>query len=610
MDDIFRDMIDKFLIVYIDNILVFSRSETEHLDHVTLILACLWQHQLYAKGEKCEFHSKCVTFLGCTFKPEALSMDPDKPVLFPWDDSPTDIQALDQWFQQSSRTWEVTHVHLQGALRTQQMFANRHCNPHIILHPGQRVWVSTRKMKLGLPSKKLSPRYIGPFKVLQQINPISYELQLPSRYRMNPTFHVSLLKPVHYSPVSAAMTPINPPAPVEIDGEPAYAVRALLDSQRQNRTLQYLVNWEGYGPEEQSWVPRDDVLDPSLLADFHTAHPNHPGPRGRGRPRAPCSRASSAARQVAETWGVRTAQRQDRAAPRRLHGHPSPGTSTLPGPNLTGFAVRQLPLGSTIIRSHLAPFPLPTPSRQTLCPSSQQRRDPSQTTDLKLGPPALPSENWLAGVLYARKRNTLGGFFYAGDRNRLVNVRYAGDRVWLGVLQCSSYWRRVRMSSCCRQDVQRDLLKLRRPCEFLTETCSGACSSYTGPEGFSWRRAAGPASIPPALKPSSTYITVRAATVQAPLAGLGGRPHGWPGSNQNPANTEEAKASRDDAKTSRDDAETSRDDAPPQAHPRFTNSGRRNNPITTSWVGTVQTLGYCFRLGYVVGQTDVQRVPF
>ncbi|KAK1788797.1 hypothetical protein P4O66_002606 [Electrophorus voltai] len=81
-------------------------------------------------------------------------------------------------------------------------------------------------------------------------------------------------------PVPAATTTINSPAPVDIDGEPAYAICALLDSQRCDGVLQYLVNWEGNGPEEQSWVPRADVLEPSLLADFHSAHPDHPGPWG------------------------------------------------------------------------------------------------------------------------------------------------------------------------------------------------------------------------------------------------------------------------------------------------------------------------------------------
>ncbi len=83
------------------------------------------------------------------------------------------------------------------------------------------------------------------------------------------------------------------PPPPEIIEEPTiYQVREILDSQRRGGHLEYLIDWEGYGPEERSWIARDDVLDPSLLIDYR--HPDRPVPRSCGRPRRRV-RASGAA---------------------------------------------------------------------------------------------------------------------------------------------------------------------------------------------------------------------------------------------------------------------------------------------------------------------------
>ncbi|KAI2653118.1 Transposon Tf2-6 polyprotein [Labeo rohita] len=209
-----------------------------------------------------------------------------QPPLFPWSGEPSELPAVNSWFQQSEETWNRAHVHLQRAIRRTKTQADRRRQAGPPYEPGQWVWLSTRDLRLRLPCKKLSPRYVGPFKISRQITPVSFRLELPPEYRISPTFHVSLLKPAGRPGGVEDLEGTVPqgPTPLIIDGEEVYRVNTILDSRRRRGRLQYLVDWEDYGPEERSWVPAEDILDPSLLTDYHTSHPDRPGPRPRGRP--------------------------------------------------------------------------------------------------------------------------------------------------------------------------------------------------------------------------------------------------------------------------------------------------------------------------------------
>jgi hypothetical protein len=78
MNSVFMPKLDKFVVVFIDGILMYSRSMEEHEEHLQIVLQWLQDHQLYAKFSKCEFSIKEVPFLGHVVSPEGITVDPGK----------------------------------------------------------------------------------------------------------------------------------------------------------------------------------------------------------------------------------------------------------------------------------------------------------------------------------------------------------------------------------------------------------------------------------------------------------------------------------------------------------------------------------------------------
>jgi len=78
MNRIFHPFLDRFVVVFIDDILVYSKSEEEHVEHLRVVLRVLKENQLFAKLSKCEFWLQEVSFLGHLISKGGIAVDPSK----------------------------------------------------------------------------------------------------------------------------------------------------------------------------------------------------------------------------------------------------------------------------------------------------------------------------------------------------------------------------------------------------------------------------------------------------------------------------------------------------------------------------------------------------
>ncbi|XP_077137982.1 chromobox protein homolog hpl-1-like [Ranitomeya variabilis] len=71
---------------------------------------------------------------------------------------------------------------------------------------------------------------------------------------------------------------VPPPQPVVIDGQEQFVVEEIIDSRIRRNRLQYLIRWQGYPPEEDSWEPVENINAQQKISRFHQRFPEKPGP--------------------------------------------------------------------------------------------------------------------------------------------------------------------------------------------------------------------------------------------------------------------------------------------------------------------------------------------
>jgi hypothetical protein len=163
----------------------------------------------------------------------------------------------------ASKMQEITdllHTNMLSAQAAQEGFANASRSPAPAYRVGDMVLLSSRNINSARPTKKFDQKYLGPFRVEEVVNPVSYRLKLPHELQLiHDTFHTNLLRPAPRDPLPGQFNPPPPPITIDTQGEVLYAVEKILKSKRtKEKGFQYLIQWRGY--DKSSWEPLCNVV--------------------------------------------------------------------------------------------------------------------------------------------------------------------------------------------------------------------------------------------------------------------------------------------------------------------------------------------------------------
>ena len=155
-------------------------------------------------------------------------------------------------------------------------YYNQHRTLVLEYQVGDKAYLDVSDIRTTCPSQKPAHCYLSPFTIVWKVGWNAYQLCLPtSMSHLHPVFNVIKLLPTPSDPIPRQKAS-PPPLPELVDREEHYVVEWILDSQFIRGHLQFLMKWEGYGYEENSWVPEQDVTALDKPREFYQIHPGAP----------------------------------------------------------------------------------------------------------------------------------------------------------------------------------------------------------------------------------------------------------------------------------------------------------------------------------------------
>jgi hypothetical protein len=141
------------------------------------------------------------------------------------------------------------------------------------LKEGDKVWLDAKNVTTTAPSKKLADKRLGPFKISKKLSPLTFELEMPTKYgRIHNVFHINLLHPYKEDKIEGRKA--TRPPPIEIEGEEEYEVEKILDGRMAGKKKTYYVKWKGWEEVHNTWEPIDNLGNAQeAINHFHNKNP-------------------------------------------------------------------------------------------------------------------------------------------------------------------------------------------------------------------------------------------------------------------------------------------------------------------------------------------------
>jgi hypothetical protein len=164
---------------------------------------------------------------------------------------------------------EKAAEHLKRAQEYQRRHYDKKHKPEFF-RKGELVLLSTKHINLAnQPSKKLSSKFIGPFRVQDAVGTQAYRLILPPHYRIHNIFHISLLE--RWKSRTNQEENTQPPD-INPEGEEVWEVEKILEKRKKNGQIQYKLRWKGYDESWDTWAPTSDFENMTdLIQEFEQA---------------------------------------------------------------------------------------------------------------------------------------------------------------------------------------------------------------------------------------------------------------------------------------------------------------------------------------------------